>query len=263
MKIDILTLFPDMFKGPFDQSIVSRAKEKGLAEINIHNLRKWTSDKRKTVDDKPYGGGVGMVMMVEPIDHALRDLTKCEVGIEKLETEVGNENYESHVTSRNPASHISHPISTKIVLLSPRGKVFSQKMAQEFSKLDHLILICGHYEGIDERVSEHLIDEEISIGDYVLTGGEIPAMVITDSVIRLLPDVLEKPEATTNESFSNPQSVNPLIRNLLEYPQYTRPENYKGWKVPEILLSGNHQKIIKWQEEKAKEKTKKQRPDLI
>lgn len=280
MKIDILTLFPEMFKGPFDYSIVSRAKEKGLAEINIHNLRKWTSDKRKTVDDKPYGGGVGMVMMVEPIDHALRDLTKCEVGIEKLETEVGNENYESHVTSRNPASHISHPISTKIVLLSPRGKVFSQKMAQEYSKLDHLILICGHYEGVDERVSEYLIDEEISIGDYVLTGGEIPAMAITDSVIRLIPGVLEKTDATRNESFSSspcsndlnhdnkeqlleyPQSVNPLIRNLLEYPQYTRPENYKGWKVPEILLSGDPKKIKAWQEEKAKEKTSKVRPDL-
>lgn len=234
MKIDILTLFPEMFKGPFDYSIVSRAKEKGLAEINIHNLRKWTSDKRKTVDDKPYGGGVGMVMMIEPIDRALGDI-KGE----------------------------GRRVKSKVILLSPRGKVFSQKMAQELSKLDHLILICGHYEGVDERVTEHLVDEEISIGDYVLTGGEIPAMVITDSIVRLIPGVLEKPTATANESFSNPQSVNPLIRNLLEYPQYTRPENYKDWKVPEILLSGDPKKIKIWQEEKAKEKTNKQRPDLL
>jgi tRNA (guanine37-N1)-methyltransferase len=225
MKIDILTLFPEMFEGPFDYSIIKRAKVKGLAEINIHNLRKWTSDNRRTVDDKPYGGGVGMVMMVEPIDLALREL-KLKIKDEKL----------------------------KVVLLSPRGKVFNQQIAQEFSKLDHLILICGHYEGVDERVSEYLIDEEISIGDYVLTGGEIPAMILTDSVIRLIPGVLEKSTATTNESFSNSQ---------LEYPQYTRPENYKDWKVPEILLSGDPKKIKVWQEEKAKEKTKKIRPDLF
>src|SRR4030043_872266 len=161
MKIDILTLFPEMFKGPVEESIIKRAQEKGLVEIKIHNLRDWAVDKRGTVDDRPYGGGVGMVMMVEPIDRALRDL-KLKIKNEKL----------------------------KIVLLSPRGKVFSQKMAQELSKLDHLILICGHYEGVDERVSKHLVDEEISIGDYILTGGEIPAMVIVDAVVRLIPGVL-------------------------------------------------------------------------
>ena len=234
MKIDILTLFPEMFKGPFDYSIINRAKEKGLVEINLHNLRKWTSDKRGTVDDRPYGGGIGMVMMVEPIDQALQDL-KCNV----------------RGTKR------------KVILLSPRGEVFNQKMAQEFSELDHLILVCGHYEGVDERVSEHLIDEEISIGDYILTGGEIPAMAITDSLVRLIPEVLKKTDATKSESFSNSQFDNSTINNLLEYPQYTRPENYKGWKVPEILLSGDPKQIKIWQEEKAKEKTTKVRPDLL
>lgn len=221
-----------MFKGPFDYSIVNRAKEKDLAEINIHNLRKWTSDRRGTVDDRPYGGGTGMVMRVEPIDRALQELKTKHL---KQET----------------------------ILLNPRGKVFNQQKAQELAKLNHLILICGHYEGVDERVSEYLVDEEISIGDYVLTGGEIPAMVLTDSIIRLIPDVLEKPTATENESFSNSQLDNLKIGNLLEYPQYTRPENYKGWKVPEILLSGDPKKIKVWQEEKAVEKTKRMRPDLL
>jgi len=235
MKIDILTLFPEMFKGPFDYSIISRAKEKGLTDINIHNLRKWTSDKRGTVDDRPYGGGVGMVMMVEPIDRALADIRNQILDIRKRKT----------------------------ILLSPRGKVFNQKMAQELAKLDHLILICGHYEGVDERVSEHLVDEEISIGDYVLTGGEIPAMVIVDAVTRLIHGVLEKPEATKSESFCTNGLIHCNKKQLLEYPQYTRPEEYKGWEVPEILLSGDHKKIIEWQEEKAKEKTARIRPDLF
>jgi len=221
MKIDIITLFPDMFKGPFDESILRRALDKSLIEINIHNLRKWTSDKRGTVDDRPYGGGVGMVIMVEPIVKAIKEIKK--------------EN-------------------SKIFLLSPRGKVWKQDLALEYSKLDHLILICGHYEGVDERVRE-FIDEEISIGDFVLTGGEIPAMVITDSIVRLISGVLEKPQATKLESFSDSK--------LLEHPQYTHPEDFNGLKVPSVLLSGNHAEIEKWRNEKAFEITKKVRPDLL
>lgn len=222
MKIDILTLFPEMFKGPFDESIINRAQKKGLVEIKIHNLRKWTKDKHKTADSRPFGGGVGMVLMIEPIDNALKELRKKE---------------------------------SKIILLTPQGKVFNQELAKRLLKEEHMIFICGHYEGVDERIREHLIDEEISIGDYVLTGGEIPAMVVVDTVVRLVPGVLEKPEAIKNESFS-PEST-------LEYPQYTRPANFKGWKVPKVLLSGNHKKIAEWRKKKSLERTKKQRPDLL
>jgi len=231
MKIDILTLFPEMFKGPFEESIIKRAQEKGLVEIKIHNLRDWAEDKRGTVDDRPYGGGVGMILRVDIIDQALN----------KLKTE-----------------NRKH----KTILLTPQGQTFNQKKAQELAKEKHLILICGHYEGIDQRVSDHLVDEEISIGDYVLTGGEIPAMVVIDSVVRLIPGVLEKPEATKFESFSN-YTLDARRCTLLESPQYTRPEGYQGWKVPEILLSGDHQKIEEWRKKKSLERTKKRRPDLI
>ena len=222
MKIDIITLVPEMFKGPFSESIVKKAQEKGLLKIKIHNLRKWTKDKHKTVDDHSFGGGVGMVLMIEPIYKAIKELKKKE---------------------------------SKVILLTPQGKVFKQKKAEKLSKEKHLIFICGHYEGVDERIREKLVDEEISIGDYVLTGGELPAMVVIDSITRLIPGVLSKKEASQIESFS--------FKGLLEYPQYTRPSNFKGWKVPEILLSGNHKKINKWRDQKALEKTKKRRPDLL
>lgn len=237
MKIDIITLFPEMFKGPFDESILRRAQDKLLVEINIHNLRKWTNDKRGTVDDRPYGGGVGMVMMAEPIAKALEDIKILRYKDIK---------------------------KTKTILLSPRGKVWKQGLAQEYSQLDHLILICGHYEGIDERVRE-FIDEEISIGDFVLTGGEIPTMVIVDSIVRLIPEVLKNEEATQLESFSShSKSLNPYnLKPMLEYPQYTHPEDFKGLKVPPVLLSGNHAEIEKWRTEKALEITKKNRPDLL
>jgi tRNA (guanine37-N1)-methyltransferase len=237
MKIDILTLFPEMFKGPFDASMLKKAQEKALVEINIHNLRDWAKDKHKTTDDRPFGGGKGMVIKVDVVYKAIKELkaqkSKTKSGVEKL----------------------------KVILLSPQGKVFNQKKAQELSKIDHLILIAGHYEGFDERIREHLIDEEISIGDYILTGGEIPAMVITDSIVRLLPSVLEE-ETTLNESFS-PTTHNSQPISLLDYPVYTRPENFKGWKVPKVLLSGNHAKIAKWRKEKATESTHKKRPDLL
>lgn len=230
MKIDILTLFPDMFTGPFDTSMIKKAKDDNLVEINIHDLRKWAKDKHKTVDDRPYGGGKGMVLMIEPIYIALKDLKK---------------------------STIKHKPLT--ILLSPQGKVFTQKKAEELAKLNHIILIAGHYEGFDERIRENLIDEEISIGDYVLTGGELPAMVLVDSVVRLLPGVLE-PEAIKHESH-RPSAIS--HRPLLDFPQYTRPENFKGWKVPEVLLSGNHAEIEKWRKKKAEQITKQKRPDLL
>jgi len=224
MIIDILTLFPEMFEGPFDYSILKHAKEKGAVKINIHYLRNWAKDKHKTTDDRPFGGGAGMILKVEPIDKAIKDLIKKDKKGSKR----------------------------KIILLSPQGKVLTQEKVKELSNLDHLILIAGHYEGVDQRVIDHLIDEELSIGDYVLTGGEIPAMVVVDSVVRLLPNVLEK-EVTENESFSK--------GDALDYPQYTQPRNYKGWKVPEVLLSGNHKEIEKWRKEKALEKTKARKQD--
>ncbi|OGV91064.1 tRNA (guanosine(37)-N1)-methyltransferase TrmD [Microgenomates group bacterium RIFCSPLOWO2_01_FULL_46_13] len=214
MTIDILTIFPDMFIGPFDFSMVNRAKDLGKVKITIHNLRQWTLDSYKTVDDHPYGGGPGMIMRVDVIDRALQKV-KSKTENRKLKT----------------------------ILLSAKGIPFTQKKAQQYSKLNHLILICGHYEGIDQRVADHLADEEISIGPYVLTGGELPTMVIVDTVVRLLPGVVGDPQSLTEESHSQPR--------YLEYPQYTRPETYQGWKVPKTLLSGHHAAILKWRREHA------------
>ena len=205
MKIDILTLFPEMFDGPFATSMLKKAQDKNLVEINIHNLRDWSKDSHKTVDDRPYGGGPGMVLMIEPIDMALTEL--------KTKT-------------------------SKVILLSAKGETYTQQKAQELSGFTHLILICGHYEDVDQRIVEHLIDEEISIGNFVLTGGEIPTMVIVDSIVRLIPGVLGDESGLSEESHSIP--------DYIEYPHYTRPVDYKGWKVPEVLLSGNHAEIEKW-----------------
>lgn len=210
MKIDILTLFPKMFEGPFSESMVKAATTKKLVDIKIHDLREWAIDKRGSVDDRTYGGGKGMLIRVDVVDNALKDLKGKK---------------------------------SKVVLLDAAGEKYTQEKAVEFSKQKHLILIAGHYEGVDHRIHEHLVDEIISIGDYVLTGGEIPAMVIADSVIRLIPGVLEI-EATQKESHSQ--------KGVLEYPQYTRPEEYKGWTVPKILLSGNHKEIEKWRKENSK-----------
>jgi tRNA (guanine37-N1)-methyltransferase len=223
MRIDILTLFPKMFSGPFDESIIKRAQDKGLVEIKIHDLRAYGAGERRTVDDRPYGGGIGMILRVDIIDKA----------ISKLKT--GNK-------------------GTKVILLDATGKKFTQVLAKGLSKTKHLILIAGHYEGFDHRVHEKLVDEVISIGDYVLTGGELPAMVMADAIVRLIPGVLEKKGATKLESFSDP--------NILEFPQYTRPESYKSWKVPKVLLSGNHKNIEKWRKEESVKKTKTVRPDL-
>ncbi|MFH1522448.1 MAG: tRNA (guanosine(37)-N1)-methyltransferase TrmD [Patescibacteria group bacterium] len=220
MNFHLITIFPDIFNSYFSESILKRAQEKKLIKINIHDLRKWTKDKHKTVDDAPYGGGPGMIMKVEQIHKAIKSL----VGVRRPRLRP------------TPSSKRS-----KIILLSAKGKKWNQQLAKKYSKLDKVILICGRYEGVDERVKK-FVDEEISIGDYVLTGGEIPAMVIVDSVARLLPGVLGNKESAKDESHSTP--------GLLEYPQYTRPDvfevNNKKFRVPKILLSGNHKKIEEW-----------------
>ncbi len=219
MRFDVLTLFPEMFDA-IKQSIIGRAEEKGLIDINLINIRDFSKDKHKKVDDTPYGGGAGMVMMPDVVYDAYKSIQ--------------DEN-------------------DKVIYLSPQGKRLNQKLVEELSKEKHLVLLCGHYEGIDQRVLDELNVEEISIGDYVLTGGELPAMVLIDSVSRYIDGVLSK-ESTEEETFSN---------GLLEYPQYTRPENFMGRTVPEILLSGHHENIRKWRQEKSIEITKKKRPDLL
>ena len=219
MRLDILTLFPDMFT-PLKESIIKRATDKNLVEINLIQIRDFSQDAHKKTDDIPYGGGAGMVMTPQPLYDAIQSV-------------------------KTPNSYV--------IYLSPRGKVFNQPMARNLCKCEHLILVCGHYEGIDERIIELCIDEEISIGDYVLTGGELPAMVLADSIIRLLGGAISQ-DSLSEESFTN---------NLLEYPQYTRPQNFKGLEVPEVLLSGHHSNIAKWRKEKSIEITRKNRPDLL
>jgi tRNA (guanine37-N1)-methyltransferase len=221
MKIDVLTLFPAMFAGPLDESIIMRARKNGLLDLKIHQLRDWTHDRHKTVDDKPFGGGPGMLMKPEPLFEAVESLKRAE---------------------------------TKVILLSPSGRKFSQQIARELAQEKDLLFVTGHYEGFDERVREALADDELSIGDYVLTKGALPAMVVIDAVARLLPGVLGDDASSADESFSH---------GLLEYPQYTRPAEFRGMKVPEVLLSGNHAEIEKWRREQAKLRTQKQRPDLL
>jgi tRNA (guanine37-N1)-methyltransferase len=221
MKIDVLTLFPAMFAGPLDESIIMRARKAGLLDLKIHNLRDWTHDRHKTVDDRPFGGGPGMLMKPEPLFEAVESLKRME---------------------------------TRVILLSPSGRKFNQSIARELAAQKDLLLVTGHYEGFDERVREKLADDELSVGDYVLTNGALPAMVVIDAVIRLLPGALGDDESSHDESFS---------AGLLEYPQYTRPAEFRGMKVPDILVSGNHAEIEKWRREQAKLRTKKNRPDLL
>ena len=230
MRIDILTLFPAMFRGPFDESIIKRALERGLVSVFLHNIRDYATDKHHIVDDYPYGGGAGMVMKPEPIFAAV-EAVKAEI------------------QQANPQT-----ASFAIILLTPQGRLFNQKIADELAAQGQLILICGHYEGVDERVVEHLVTDEISIGDYVLTGGELAAMVIVDAVVRRLPGVLGSESATSEESHA---------RGLLEYPQYTRPPVYSGWPVPEVLLSGNHAEIARWRRAQSIRRTLLRRPDLL
>jgi len=225
MKIDVLTLFPAMFAGPLDESIVQRARKSGALELAVHNLRDYTHDRHKTVDDRPFGGGEGMLLKPRPVFEAV----------------------EAIWPDRGPRD--------RVVLLSAQGKRFRQEEARRLSGFGRILLICGRYEGVDERVAEHLADEELSIGDFVLSGGELAAAVVVDSVARLLPGVLGNEDSTVHESFSE--------GGLLDCPQYTRPADFRGWKVPDILLGGNHEAIRKWRSQAALEKTAKNRPDLL
>jgi len=220
MKIDILTLFPEICRAPLSESMMKRAQENKIVDLRIHNLRDWTTDKHHIVDDAPFGGGQGMVMKPEPIFAAVESLRK-----------------ENNV----------------VILMTPQGKRFTQPLANELSQREHLIIVCGHYEGVDHRVIEHLVDLEISIGDYVLTNGAIAAVVLVDAIVRLLPGVLGHEQSAADDSFTG---------GLLEAPQYTRPAEFRGWKVPEILLSGNHAEIAAWRKEQAKKRTGQNRPDL-
>ena len=221
MKIDVLTLFPAMFAGPLDESIVMRARRSGLLDLTLHQLRDYAHDRHKTVDDRPFGGGPGMLLKPEPIFEAVEHLAR-----EK----------------------------TRVILLSPAGRVFNQAIARELAQYDDLLIITGHYEGFDERIREQLADDELSIGDYVLTNGALPAMVIIDAVTRLLPGALGDDDSAQEESFSH---------GLLEYPQYTRPAEFRGMKVPEVLLSGHHAEIAKWRAECSRQRTRERRPDLL
>ena len=220
MKIDVLTLFPEMFTGPLDVSMVARARKAGLLDLQIRNLRDWTHDRHKSVDDRPFGGGPGMVLKPEPVFEA----------VEALASE-----------------------KTRVLMMAPTGRVFTQAMARELAGEEHLLFLCGSYEGFDERIRT-LIDDELSIGDYVLTNGGLPAMVIIDAVTRLLPGVLGHDESAHDESFSH---------GLLEYPHYTRPAEFRDMKVPDVLLSGNHAEIEKWRREQSKRRTEERRPDLL
>lgn len=221
MLIDVITIFPEMVAVPLQQSILKRAADKGILEVRVHNLRDFTQDKHQTVDDYPYGGGAGMLMKPEPIFRAVNSLKQ-----EK----------------------------TKVILMCPQGEVFSQPKARELARDEHLLFICGHYEGVDERVRDYLVDEEISIGDYVLTGGELPALVVIDSLSRMIPGVVKEIDSVIQDSFYN---------GLLDYPQYTRPAEFSGYKVPEVLLSGHHENIALWRRKEALRRTFLKRPDLL
>jgi len=264
MRFDIITIFPDFFQGPLDYGIVRRAREAILIETSVHDLRDFTHDRHRTVDDRPFGGGEGMVMKAEPLFEAVESL----MGVRG---DAGTQ----HVPAENAA----------VVLLSAAGKMFRQETARRFAKLEHIILICGRYEGVDERVAEHLASEEISVGDFVLSGGELPAMMILDAVTRLIPGALGNEDSTVNESFSEPimeawgvvpmavelneRAIDPMAEpgvganGILDYPHYTRPPSFRGWDVPEVLLGGNHEEIRKWRQKQAWKKTRCNRPDLL
>ena len=229
MQIFILTLFPEMFESPFHSGLFQKALDKGVMKVDIRNIRDYTHDKHHTADDTPYGGGAGMVMKPEPIFEA----------VEAIKTELAVKEDEGNIP---------------VILMTPQGRLLNQAIAKELAQHDKMIFICGEYEGVDERVREHLVTDEISIGDYVLSGGELAAMVVVNTVVRMLPGFLGSPESLISESHTG---------GLLEYPQYTRPPEFRSWAVPEILLSGNHAQIAKWRENQSKIRTKQRRPDMI
>ncbi len=249
MLIDIITIFPEVVRPYFSESILKRARDKGKLQVRVHNLRDYTLDKHKKVDDRPFGGGPGMVLSPEPIFRAVE-----KIGLRVKGSPFAIQQQNNGKASGDRKGLRQKKRKTKIILLSPKGKKLDQKMALGLSSQEHLILICGHYEGVDERVRKYLVDEEVSIGDYVLTGGELAAMVLSDCLARLIPGVLGHDESNKSESF---------CAGLLEYPQYTRPASFRGKNVPKILLSGNHQEILTWRKEEAVKITKKRRPDLL
>jgi len=247
MRFDIVTIFPEFFNGPLDYGIVRRAREAKLVETHVHDLREFTHDRHRTVDDRPFGGGEGMVMKPEPLFEAVESL---------------------------PGGTNAQP-GTAIVLLSAAGKLFRQETARRFARLERIVLLCGRYEGVDERVAEYLATDEISIGDFVLSGGELPAAMIVDAVTRLIPGALGNEDSAVNESFSEMEEMCSLEshftdqesratnRGILDFPHYTRPQSFRGWDVPEVLISGNHEEIRRWRRQQALEKTVRNRPDLL
>jgi tRNA (guanine37-N1)-methyltransferase len=256
MRFDIITIFPDFFRGPLDYGIVRRARETKLIDVSVHDLRDFTHDRHRTVDDRPFGGGEGMVLKPEPIFEAV----------------------ESLIGRADDAQSSSSSAKTAIVLLSASGKLFRQEAARQFSQLERMILICGRYEGVDERVAQHLATDEISIGDFVLSGGELAAALVLDAVTRLIPGALGNEDSTENESFSVAHAGNldelsvrreiveplpPADRGILDYPHYTRPQNFRDWEVPEILVSGHHEEVRRWRRRMAIEKTRRNRPYLL
>jgi tRNA (guanine37-N1)-methyltransferase len=269
MRFDLITIFPEFFGGPLDHGIIRRAREAGLIDVHVQDLREFTKDRHRTVDDRPFGGGEGMVLKPEPLFEAVESVLGGSVG--------------------DAAKQNTPDPGAAIVLMSAAGKLFDQEMARRYSRLERIILICGRYEGVDERVAEHLATEEVSIGDFVLSGGELPAMLIVEAVTRLLPGALGNEASSENESFSaieagtskgsfvrapsqtdtgkarntTNSTSREQIRALLDFPHYTRPQDYRGWRVPETLLSGNHREVTKWRQQKALEKTRRNRPDLF
>jgi tRNA (guanine37-N1)-methyltransferase len=253
MRFDIVTIFPEFFSGPLEHGIVRRAREANLIEVRVQDLREFTHDKHRTVDDRPFGGGEGMLLKPEPLFEAVESLAADSSAAE------------------------SRAENTAIVLLSASGRLFDQQTARRFSKLQRVVLLCGRYEGVDERVAEHLATDEVSIGDFVLSGGELAAAMVMDAVVRLVPGALGNEDSTVNESFSvidQTEGARPFVasssRNspyavpcFLDYPHYTRPPSFRGWNVPEVLLSGNHEEIRKWRHQRALEKTLRNRPDLL
>jgi tRNA (guanine37-N1)-methyltransferase len=256
MRFDLITIFPEFFAGPLNHGILRRAREAGLAEVHVQDLREFTKDRHRTVDDRPFGGGEGMVLKPEPLFEAVEALLGHGVG--------------------DAANPYAADAKTAIVLLSAAGKLFKQETARRFAELERIILICGRYEGVDERVAQHLATDEVSIGDFVLSGGELPALLIVDAVTRLLPGALGNEASSQNESFSTGLSSfagfsrvgaiyeSPVTSHLLlDFPHYTRPADYRGWTVPEVLISGHHAEVAKWRTAAAIEKTRRNRPDLL
>jgi tRNA (guanine37-N1)-methyltransferase len=251
MRFDLITIFPEFFAGPLDHGILRRAREAGLVEVNVQDLREFTKDRHRSVDDRPFGGGEGMVLKLEPLFEAVESLLGHGVGDAARKT-------------------ACHP-KTAIVLLSAGGKLFDQQTARRYAQLERIIFICGRYEGVDERVAGHLATEEISIGNFVLSGGELPAMLVIDAVTRLIPGALGNEASSQNESFSAAEdpsgdtSHHPRAagRAILDYPHYTRPAEYRGWSVPEVLIGGDHAEVAKWRKAAAIEKTRRNRPDLL